>query len=179
MYEGNSTLPIDFTDVITPCRYRFIDCLEFVKQKKLQIIETSHLPIGKYAALSHVWASLPSKEGVYAGRGSLLVKCEEHNDSGPISIDVLYHTCLAALQERVRYAWLDRLGILQTESPQGKNDKKWQIMHMHGIYFNSCITIVLPAGLQRFTTKKEDTEWIDRAWTFQEVMVAPESKVLF
>ncbi|KAK7439813.1 hypothetical protein VKT23_017388 [Stygiomarasmius scandens] len=175
----DNNLPIDLTDFITPCRYRFIDCLEFVEQEKLRIVETPHLPIRKYAAVSHVWASLPAREDSLNGRGFFLVKCEEHNNGGPISIDVLHHTCLAALQERIRYLWLDRLCILQTETAKSKDDKKWQILNMHGIYFHSCISLVLLAGLQRFPTKREETDWIDRAWTFQEVMVSPESKVLF
>ncbi|KAK7036800.1 hypothetical protein VNI00_011466 [Paramarasmius palmivorus] len=170
--------PIDLTEFVTPCRYRFIDCLAFVRDEVLQLVETKDLPVQAYAAISHVWASLPPEEAALTERGFFLVKCEESNDGGPISIDVLHHASLAALQEGVRYIWLDRICILQTPKA-GKDDKRWQIMNMHGIYLHSRVTLVLLAGLQRFVGKREQTTWMNRAWTFQEVIVPPESKVLF
>ncbi|KXN90421.1 hypothetical protein AN958_04290 [Leucoagaricus sp. SymC.cos] len=172
---------IDLTQVATPCRYRFIDCLEFVHREFLQVIEVCDLPRDAYAAISHVWASALPKSSVYTQRGSFLVECEERNDGGPISIDVLHHACVAALQEGVRFLWLDRLCILQTHG-KGENvnvDKKWQIMHMHDIYRQCHVTLVLSAGLRRFPDKFEATTWVERAWTFQEAMVAPGAKVLF
>ncbi|KAK7036799.1 hypothetical protein VNI00_011465 [Paramarasmius palmivorus] len=170
--------PINLTKYVTSCRYRFIDCLAFVRDEVLQLVETKTLPVQAYAAISHVWASLPPEETALSQRGTFQVECEESNDGGPISIDVLHHTSLAALQEGAQYIWLDRICILQTRAA-GKNDKRWQIMNMHSIYLHSCVTLVLLAGLQRFVGRKEQTEWMSRAWTFQEAIVPPEAKVVF
>lgn len=103
--ESASTqgIRIDLTHVATPCRFRFISCAAFVSYDTLQIIEIQGLPVAQYAAISHVWASAPPKDGILTDRGAFLVDCENRNDGGPISIDVLYLTCLAALHEGASY----------------------------------------------------------------------------
>ncbi|ESK93789.1 hypothetical protein Moror_1069 [Moniliophthora roreri MCA 2997] len=170
---------IDLTPLATPERYRFIDCAEVVRGDTLQVWETQELPY-QYAAISHVWKSLPPEEDPkLTARGVILVECEDRNDGGPISVDVLRYTCLASLQAGVQLLWLDRLCIVQTPTVEGKKDKRWQIMRMYDIYKGCSICFVLPGGLRRFPTKSEETEWIERAWTFQEVMVAPVVKVLY
>ncbi|EEB99045.1 hypothetical protein MPER_01339, partial [Moniliophthora perniciosa FA553] len=170
---------IDLTPLATPERYRFIDCAKFVHDAVLQVWETQELPL-QYAAISHVWKSLPPEEDPkLTARGVFLVECEDRNDGGPISIDVLRYTCLASLEAGVHLLWLDRLCIVQAPTIEGKKDKRWQIMHMYDVYKGCSICFVLPAGLRRFPMKSEETEWIERAWTFQEVMVAPVVKVLY
>lgn len=180
-FASTQGIRIDLTHVATPCRFRFISCAAFVSYDTLQIIEIQGLPVAQYAAISHVWASAPPKDGILTDRGAFLVDCENRNDGGPISIDVLYFTCLAALHEGASYLWLDRLCVLQTRRHDEtvSVDKKWQIMRMHEIYQHCHVSLVLTTGLRRFPEKYEATEWVDRAWTFQEVMVAPEAKVIF
>ncbi|KDQ15082.1 hypothetical protein BOTBODRAFT_109302, partial [Botryobasidium botryosum FD-172 SS1] len=177
--DASAQESIELLTCATPERYRFIDCASFVHSDMLQLWETSVLPEGQYAAISHVWKSLEPIEGQLTSRGIFLVACENQNDGGPISIDVVRYACLAALHANARLLWLDRLCILQTKSPEAKRDKRWQIMQMYNVYKGCSITIVLPAGLQRFPTKSEETEWMERAWTFQEVMVVPVVKVLY
>ncbi|KAL0062965.1 hypothetical protein AAF712_010096 [Marasmius tenuissimus] len=172
---------IDLTPFITPERYRFIDCSRLVNENVLQIWETLELPRGQYAAISHVWKSLSPREldKKLTTRGDILVDCEERNDGGPISVDVLRHTCMASLEANISLLWLDRLCIAQMPTTEGKRDKRWQIMHMYDVYKDCAICFVLPAGLRRYPAKFEETEWVERAWTFQEVMVAPAVKVLY
>ncbi|KAL4244347.1 hypothetical protein ABKN59_010664 [Abortiporus biennis] len=172
---------IDLTTLAMPERYRFIDCVKFVEDDTLQLLEFEELPLDRYAAISHVWKSLPPNEEDFklTSHGVFLVECENRNDSGPISIDVLRYICLASLEAGVGLLWLDRLCILQAATIEGKKDKRWQILHMYDIYKGCRITFVVAAGLMRFPMKSEETEWIERAWTFQEVMVAPVVKVLY
>lgn len=171
---------IDLTNYITPERYRFIDCKHFAQDGILALWEMEHLPVGRYIAISHVWKSLPPEEDdILTKKGSFLAECEDRNDGGPMSIDVLHWTALAALQIGIRLLWLDRLCILQTPTEAGRLDKPWQIKKMYRVYKDCAACFVLPAGLRRFTEKMEDTTWMTRAWTFQEVMVPPIVEVLF
>ncbi|KAK7691544.1 hypothetical protein QCA50_004943 [Cerrena zonata] len=171
---------IDLTGYVTPERYRFIDCRSFARDNVLRLWEMEDLPTERYVAISHVWKSLPPEENdTFIARGTFLVECEDRNDGGPISIDVLYWTALATLRMGVRLLWLDRLCILQTPTEAGNRDKAWQIKKMYGVYKCCIACIILPAGLRRFTMKMEDTPWMTRAWTFQEVMVPPIVEVLF
>ncbi|KAK7439061.1 hypothetical protein VKT23_017767 [Stygiomarasmius scandens] len=171
---------IDLTPFATAERYRFIDCIKLVHEDTLHLWETLELPRDQYASISHVWKSLPPElDDKFSLRGVFLVDCEDRNDGGPISIDVLRYTCLVCLQAGIHLLWLDRLCILQTATVEGKRDKRWQIMKMYDIYKYCGVCFVLPAGLRRFPMKAEETEWIERAWTFQEVMVAPIVKVLY
>ncbi|THU92750.1 hypothetical protein K435DRAFT_758030 [Dendrothele bispora CBS 962.96] len=174
---------IDLTPFATAERYRFIDCAKYVQDNSIHIWEMLELPHSHYASISHVWKSLPPEQdslnSKLNARGVFLVDGEDRNDGGPISIDVLHYVCLASLQVGVNLLWLDRLCVLQTASDKGKRDKRWQIMNMYDIYKGCRICFVLPAGLRRFPIKEEETEWVERAWTFQEVMVAPEIRVLY
>lgn len=171
---------IDLTQYITPKRYRFIDCMSFVKDEILRLWETQELSAEGYATISHVWKSLPPKEDIdLTKRGEFLVECEDRNDGGPISVDVLYWTAVATLQRGIRLLWSDRLCILRIDNDKGKEDKPWQIKQMFNIYKGRNVCFVLPAGLRRFTQKMEHTDWITRAWTFQEVVVPPIVEVLF
>lgn len=171
---------LDISPYATPERFRFIDCASFVRDETLQIWETKELPQTRYAAISHVWKSLPPEtNGKLAVRGEFLVDCEERNDGGPIGVDVLRYACIASIQSGLGLLWLDRLCIVQTATPCAKQDKRWQIMHMYDIYKHCHSCFVLPAGLRRFPAKAEETEWVERAWTFQEVMIPPVVKVLY
>lgn len=171
---------IDITQVATPERYRFIDCTAFVQGETLVLLETVDFPQSQFAAISHIWKGLPAEtDSQLASRGEFLVECEARNDGGPISVDVLYYTCLACLRQGIQLLWLNRLCIMQAKGEASKQDKRWQIMHMYDIYKKCSLCLVLAAGLQRFPFKAEETEWIERAWTFQEVMVPPVVKVLY
>ncbi|KAK7032615.1 hypothetical protein VNI00_012878 [Paramarasmius palmivorus] len=92
-----------------------------------------------------------------------------------MSIDVLFHACTASLQKKARYLWVDRLCILQNSA----TDKAWQIRRMYGIYKGCDPCLILPGGIGRLVGMEEETEWIQRAWTLQEVMAPDNALVLF
>ncbi|CAL1710479.1 unnamed protein product [Somion occarium] len=154
---------IDVTDCATAERYRFIDCNSFVRHGVLELWEVPQLPIDQYIAISHIWKSKEPRPHDLTTNGVFLVECEERNDGGPISIDVLRYSSSAALQMGIRLLWLDRLCILQTPTTAGQRDKRWQILHMYDVYKGCHACLVLPAGLQRFPDESEETGGVERA----------------
>ena len=105
-------------------------------------------------------------------RGYIAVAGAEEAD--PIAISVLYDLSWAAWSVfRSEYIWLDRLCLMQENSV----DKKWQIAQMFNIYHGCKTCIVIPGGLQRLVTLEEETQWVDRAWTLQEVTAPQVIKV--
>ncbi|KZT10203.1 uncharacterized protein LAESUDRAFT_722381 [Laetiporus sulphureus 93-53] len=73
------------------------------------------------------------------------------------------------------YIWLDRLCLMQTS----RDDKAWQIARMHNVYRLCEICIILPGGIQRLVGLDEETAWIHRAWTLQEVLLPKQAVVLY
>ncbi|KAF5393858.1 hypothetical protein D9757_000431 [Collybiopsis confluens] len=184
---------IDLSRYGTPCRYRFIDCKAFLKEKKLNIYEFSgssnshsshggspapYPPNVNYTAISYTWRgnetthSDPSSPSYWKDtHGTFEVKGAEDGD--PISLDVLKHVC-TAVESSSRYIWLDRLCILQSN----KTDKSWQISRMYAVYASCKMCCVLPGGIRRLVRLKEKTSWIHRGWTLQEVVVPKQTIVL-
>ncbi len=148
----------------SPCKYRLIDCVQYVRHNTLVIHEFDVLPKESYSAASYIWRGKPFDPSFPEQRGFFSVLGAENGD--PISIDVLYHVCMASLQKKAKLLWLDRLCIIQ----QSRDDKAWQIQRMYGIYKACDPCLVLPGGLQRLVCVDEETEWIQRGWTLQEVM---------
>lgn len=158
----------------TPCRYRLIDCNEFIKHKRLCIYEYIDFPPHAYTAISYVWRGLqPNPASLRDERGSFNVVGAEDGD--PISIDLLIDACTMSVREGLGYLWLDRLCILQTS----RDDKAWQIIRMVNIYQSCGLCLVLPGGLRRLADLWEQTAWIERAWTLQEAMVPERVMILF
>lgn len=62
-------------------------------------------------------------DGKLTVHGVFLVGCEDRNDGGPISIDVLRYTCLASLHLDIRLLWLDRLCISSYKQGQLKGSR--------------------------------------------------------
>ncbi|PCH34885.1 hypothetical protein WOLCODRAFT_79221 [Wolfiporia cocos MD-104 SS10] len=172
-----------------PQRYRLIDCARLTQDRTLCLYETSEFPDVPYSALSYVWQgngddpyamgshlrrdrSRPFRE-VFLEYGSFNVAGAEGSD--PISIDLLLHASTVALHLHSGLVWLDRLCILQTS----KEDKAWQISRMYQIYRDCRQCIVLPGGIRRLVYLNEETAWIHRAWTLQEVLAPKEALVLF
>ncbi|KAK0638338.1 hypothetical protein DIS24_g9924 [Lasiodiplodia hormozganensis] len=154
----------------------------FLNDRRLDIYEyPSGLSCSAYVAISYVWkgnplVADPSSPSYWVEElGTFSVKGAESGD--PISLDVLYHTCSAALSCRYSgsYLWLDRLCIVQTS----ELDRAWQIRQMYDIYKRCKICCVLPGGIQRLVSLDEETTWIERAWTLQEVVAPYRSIVLF
>ncbi|KAH9848763.1 hypothetical protein C2E23DRAFT_418388 [Lenzites betulinus] len=179
IYEGsltalkNSTL--DLSSCATAGEIRLIDCVA-ASQNVLRICETNlNFPPKDvtYATVSYVWRGYPPKRSPTGSRAEFTVKGAESGE--PISIPLLGHICAAALQEGVELLWLDRLCIMQTS----KEDKAWQIQQMYNVHERCAVCFVLPAGVNRLATLDEDTPWIHRAWTLQELLAPSRSLVLF
>ncbi|ESK95466.1 het domain protein [Moniliophthora roreri MCA 2997] len=166
---------IDFSTVAKPCHYRLIDCSHFAQRQSLCIYEfTGSITAITYAAISYVWRGNPlDTDTTDSDLGAFSVKGAEDGD--PVGINVLLHVCTAALMEEAPYLWLDRLCIMQTS----KDDKAWQITRMYGVYLNCKICLVLPGGIRRLVTEEEETTWIERGWTLQEITAPKRSMVLF
>lgn len=165
---------LDISPSATPRRVRLLHCRQFLDHDILAIHEYPDNPSFPYTAVSYVWKGLgvdPShtdhKYGTFAVKGA------ENGD--PISIDVLKHACTAAVDNGSDYIWLDRLCILQNDH----DDKAWQIRQMYNIYKTCALCIVLPGGVRRLARVDEETTWIHRSWTLQEVMAQSKVMVLF
>ncbi|KAK0240476.1 hypothetical protein EDD85DRAFT_935598 [Armillaria nabsnona] len=112
----------------SPCKYRLIDCVQYVCHNALVIHEFDELPTESYSAASYIWRGKPFDPSFPEQRGFFSVLGAENGD--PISMDVLYHVCMASLQKKAKLIWLDRLCIIQ----QSRDNKAWQIQRMYGIY---------------------------------------------
>jgi hypothetical protein len=166
---------IDISTTAKPGRYRLIDCSQYVQRQSLRIYEfTDSIATTSYATISYVWRGNPLDPSTsHSDLGTLAVKGAEDGD--PIGIDVLHHACTASLMDGAPYLWLDRLCIMQTS----KDDKAWQIARIFGIYLNCKVCLVLPGGIGQLVTEEEETTWIGRGWTLQEVMAPKRAMVLF
>ncbi|KAI0667185.1 hypothetical protein C8Q78DRAFT_1105923 [Trametes maxima] len=165
---------VDLSGCATPGEIRFIDCVAAVKGT-LSICETNlNFPPKDvpYAVVSYVWCGYPTKKPSTT-LPAFSVKGAESGE--PINVRVLTQVCAAAAKEGVELLWLDRLCIMQTH----KDDKAWQIQQMHNIYQRCAVCFVLPGGIGRLASLDEDTAWIHRAWTLQELLAPPRALVLF
>ncbi|KAI0742911.1 hypothetical protein C8Q80DRAFT_1259326 [Daedaleopsis nitida] len=155
----------------TPCRVRLVDCEALVEQGTLRIVEFPTFPATPYSAISYPWLGVAA-DPTLPDR-SFLVEGAEFSD--PVNIAVLEHACTASLMRGCAYLWLDRLCIDQTD----RFDKNWQIQHMYRLYKSCRLCIVLAGGLRRLVRLDEETPWIHRSWTLQEVLAPPDTVVLF
>ncbi|RDB28072.1 hypothetical protein Hypma_001367 [Hypsizygus marmoreus] len=177
VYQTRLPLPsrdptmVDISFTATPQRYRFMNCMLFVEQHVLRIEEYLEFPKDGYCVISYVWRGKSAANNTETGR--LAVKGAEHAD--PISIEVLTHACATALARGIPSIWLDRLCIIQTN----KHDKNWQIERMFHVYEGSRLCVVLAGGVQRLVPLNEETTWIHRGWTLQEVLAPKYVVVLF
>ncbi|KAL1940623.1 hypothetical protein VTO73DRAFT_8058 [Trametes versicolor] len=154
-----------------PCHIRLVDCKSVVEHGFLRIVEFAEFPTIAYAAISYPWRGVsinPSDtaDSVFSVRGA------EHAD--PVGVDALGSACAAALRLSCAYLWVDRLSIVQTN----KADKTWQIRNMYKVYLSCRVCIVLAGGLRRLVRLDEETPWIHRSWTLQEVLAPPSTVVL-
>ncbi|KAL6802563.1 hypothetical protein GGI42DRAFT_360265 [Trichoderma sp. SZMC 28013] len=164
--------PIDFMFRATPERYRLIDCSKVIHDRSLRIVEFTDFPQVPYAALSYVWRGNFPIEGPKLETLEFSVLGAE--DADPLGLDVLFDACTAAIACGASFIWLDRLCTMQTS----KKDKMWQIREMYRIYAFAVVSIVIPGGLRALVPLTEETQWIHRAWTLQEVVAPPSSAVL-
>ncbi|KAK0431005.1 hypothetical protein EV421DRAFT_1743515 [Armillaria borealis] len=163
--------PLDITSTATPERYRLVDCTEVASNRVLRIEEFTEFPRVIYAAISYVWRgnSLANSDTSqeFSVRGA--------EDADPIGLDVLHDACAASLACGASHLWLDRLCIMQTN----KQDKWWQIREMYRLYCFATVCVVVPGGLRFLVPFSEETQWIHRGWTLQEVIAPPSVAVLF
>ncbi|KAL7958578.1 hypothetical protein V8C34DRAFT_323984 [Trichoderma compactum] len=155
---------VDISECGTPCRYRLLDCNDFVHAQKLTIYEYTEIPQFPFAAVSYVWRG-NAPDADFDGRTLMR----------SIGIQVLREACMASMACGATHLWLDRLCIMQTS----KEDKKWQILHMFEIYQRCHVCIVTPGGIQRLVRLDEETQWIHRGWTLQEAVAPPRVVVMF
>ncbi|CCM05236.1 uncharacterized protein FIBRA_07446 [Fibroporia radiculosa] len=166
---------LDISAKATPCRYRLVDCAQFTQHQTLRIYELPEFPQIHYSAVSYVWRGLPVDPVDAAGREGVTFEVKGAGDADPTNIDVLHHVCTAALLLQADYLWFDKLCLLQTSD----EDKAWQISRMHLIYQSAHVCFVLPGGIGRLASLEEETTWIHRAWTLQEVMLPKRTMVLY
>ncbi|KAG2152545.1 uncharacterized protein EDB93DRAFT_1249064 [Suillus bovinus] len=168
----NQDSVLDITPDATPQRYRLIHCDRFVEDQLLHIEEFTDFPSVQYAAISYVWKGNPlepskaNSDKSFSVAGAL--------DGDPISIHTLSQACLTAVKHGAHYIWLDRLCIMQTNS----EDKHWQIRQMSEMYKRCDPCIILPGGVQKLVRVDEDTAWIHRGWTLQELLLPQRAFVL-
>ncbi|KAF8546034.1 hypothetical protein OG21DRAFT_1473297 [Imleria badia] len=165
---------INVSPKATDGRFRLVNCKAFRDPPgELQVEEFSFddMPKIRYAAISYPW------KGVGVGTRPVLptFNVKDAEDGDPISIDVVRSACIAAIQGGAEYIWLDRLCILQAKAR--KTDKQAQIEHMHEVYSCCELCIVIPGGLERYVSLDEETPWILRSWTLQEVLSPKTRKV--
>lgn len=166
---------LDIASSAASRRVRLLDCDQFLNDNVLAIHEFPNFPSVPYAAVSYVWKGLgidPS-HAYDTEYGAFAVKGAEHAD--PISIDILKHACTVAVREKLTYIWLDRLCILQNDS----EDKAWQIRQMFNIYKSCALCVVLPGGLRVLAQFDQNTNWMHRSWTLQEIMAQPNVMILY
>ncbi|EKM55705.1 uncharacterized protein PHACADRAFT_256518 [Phanerochaete carnosa HHB-10118-sp] len=162
---------LDISECGTPCRYRLIDCADYVRADKLTIYEYTSFPTDTYATVSYVWrGNAPDQD--FAGPVFSVTGAE---DGDPIGFEVLREACIASMARGATHVWLDRLCIMQTS----KADKRWQIREMYTIYRSCHVCVVAPGGIQRLVRLDEETQWIHRGWTLQEAVAPPIVVVLF
>ncbi|KIY48319.1 hypothetical protein FISHEDRAFT_43661, partial [Fistulina hepatica ATCC 64428] len=162
---------IDLSSVRPLCRYRLLVCEDFLKRDTICIdsFAQDKFPQVRYAALSYVWHGLPAT----SDKEETWITVEGANHADPIGVKVLRHACKTAFDHGCTHLWMDRLCILQTN----REDKDWQIEHMFKVYASCALCIVLAAGTQRLGALHEDTTWINRGWTLQEVVAPRRSRV--
>lgn len=151
-------------------QYRFLDCQRLLKDNLLCVLAYSKLPTKPYAAASHVWKDL---ESVSKEEPSFSVYGIESEPQ--IAISPLRTICKAATHFNCNLLWLDKLCVRQdSRKPgDGKIDNAWQVQHMHEIYANCSVCLVMPGGFRRLARLDEKTKWIERAWTLQEALAPP------
>ncbi|KAH9856727.1 hypothetical protein C2E23DRAFT_882044 [Lenzites betulinus] len=165
-----STNLLDLSNV-TLRRIRLVDCQSIVAHSVLRVVEYAQIPTIAYAAVSYPWRGVSTNptdiaDSAFSVRGAEL--------ADPVGVDALRSACAAALNMSCAYLWLDRLCIMQTNSI----DKKWQISKMYEVYRSCRVCIVLAGGLHRLVRLDEETPWIHRSWTLQEVLAPPSTVVL-
>lgn len=154
-------------DKATSGRFRFLDCESLAKHDVYRILEFTHLPTRKYAAVSYPWRGMKScAEPTWSKCFNVFGAAE----ADAISVRVLRSACLASLHLNSGLLWLDQLCILQAD----RSDKNWQVKNMHELYRHSKFCLVIPGGLASLAGLDEETTWIHRAWTLQESL-APSS----
>ncbi|KAG6378365.1 hypothetical protein JVT61DRAFT_14090 [Boletus reticuloceps] len=169
-WTGKRHQPIDISTTASRHFFRFVNCNQLTKQKRLQIVEYPHLSDTPYATISYVWRGKTAElDGVatFQVAGAL--------NANPVSVEILHYICVVAEKEGVNYLWLDLLCIMQSDD----DDKSWQIEHMYELYTCCTLCIVLPAGLQYIPRLDEETGWIHRGWTLQETVAPKRTVVLF
>lgn len=169
--SANGTL--DISKSATPERYRLINCDDFIENETLTVHEYAEFPKCLFAAISYVWQGNTPENGREAEAFNVPVP-EGAAPGDPISIEVLRNACLASREYGATHLWLDRVCIMQTDD----TDKPWQIKQMYRIYQRCHVCIVLPGGVQCLVRLDQETQWIHRGWTLQEV-VAPRQDSVF
>ncbi|KAK7467679.1 hypothetical protein VKT23_004732 [Stygiomarasmius scandens] len=158
---SNPTSP-DLMASVDICPHRFIDA------KTLQLVKFDvYSTVPPYAILSHRW--IPGKEVVY--NEFVRPQKETFQKSGCRKIMA---ACRKALQDGVRYIWVDTCCIEQGNH----EDVAANITSMYAYYQNAEICYAYLADVTRTAEWIEASEWFDRGWTLQELL-APRTVAFF
>ncbi len=163
---------VDLSTCGTPGEIRFIDCDQLHTHNTLHIYETNVLFPPKnqpYATISYVWRGYPDPAAP-SGSPPPTFNAKGAESGEGINAHVLSTVCAAALHERIRLLWLDRLCI--TRRRQGVADPA----DARPLRPRRPPSSSLPASAASRASQKP---WIHRAWTLQELLAPERSLVLF
>ncbi|KAI0646585.1 hypothetical protein C8Q79DRAFT_1010188 [Trametes meyenii] len=164
---------LDLSSIATPCHVRLVDCVALTERGVLRIVEFPEFPEFpdvRYSAISYPWRGV----GVDEHFSSHIFAVLGATDADPVGSSALTHACAASILRGCPYLWLDRLCIMQNN----KVDKRWQIRVMYNVYQSCRLCLVLAGGVRRLVRLDEETTWIHRSWTLQEVLAPPTVVVL-
>ncbi|KAI0742910.1 hypothetical protein C8Q80DRAFT_1191421 [Daedaleopsis nitida] len=165
---------LDISSRANTGRVRLLDCLAFLDQRAIQIVEFPELPTIAYSVISYPWCGVSIEATSETSGCGHRFAVDGATDADPIGLIPLQHACIASVKQHCLYIWMDKLSIIQTS----QEDKDWHVKNMIGIYQSARLCIVLPGGAQRLVRLNEETTWIYRSWTLPEALAPAEVVVL-
>lgn len=147
--------------------------LNLIEWRDLDLSDTTS-EVPKYVAISHSW--IPSAE---AKRLSDLANRPLMAQVGDDQLyEMSWHGLCQAAEAvqffKCRYLWIDLLCLDQSSDA----DKQRQVGKMGHIYESAAAVVVMPGGIIAAQGLKHPSDWITRAWTFQEAVLCPFTYVL-
>ncbi|KAK5657620.1 hypothetical protein OQA88_2692 [Cercophora sp. LCS_1] len=128
----------------------------------------------RYAAISHVWAASDDAARLARDADRPLHIQVGGPEPHTISWMGLVQAAVTAHAYRCDYLWLDLLCLDQLSA----KDKRLQIHNMAAIYRHASMVVIMPGGVVAAQNFDKPSDWINRAWTFQEATLASRSYVV-
>ncbi len=138
--------------------YRFLDCQRLLQGDLLCVVAFSKLPTQPYAAGSHVWKDLESKN-----KDEPSFRVNSIETELQVAIQALKTVCIAATKLGPDLLCLDKLCVGQDKatSHDAVLDNDWQVQNMHNIYSIYFTSVVMPGCLFRLATASW-VSWVSR-----------------